>query len=133
MIFKFNLILKLLQPQGYAEYLSVFSVNAGKYGPEKLRIRTLFTQWTSFTPNNSLESFLTEIFNRFWKLEWFFAERLFMGTQIDYGEWWTSEKACYCRYCWLIHIIIIIMVILSWYQINSKENCWNSKATNKPY
>ena len=25
-------------------YLSVFSLNAGKYGPEKLRIRTLFTQ-----------------------------------------------------------------------------------------
>ena len=25
-------------------YLSVFSPNAGKYGPEKLRIRTLFTK-----------------------------------------------------------------------------------------
>ena len=25
-------------------HLSVFSPNAGKYGPEKLRIRTLFTQ-----------------------------------------------------------------------------------------
>ena len=27
------------------EYLSVFSPNAGKYGPENLQIRTLFTQW----------------------------------------------------------------------------------------
>ena len=27
------------------EYLSAFSPNAGKYGPEKLRIWTLFTQW----------------------------------------------------------------------------------------
>ena len=27
------------------EYVSVFSPNAGKYGPEKLRIWTLFTQW----------------------------------------------------------------------------------------
>ena len=27
-----------------AEYLSVFSPHAGKHGPEKLRIRTLFTQ-----------------------------------------------------------------------------------------
>ena len=26
-------------------YISVFSSNAGKYEPEKLRIRTLFTQW----------------------------------------------------------------------------------------
>ena len=26
------------------DYLSVFSSNAGKYGPEKLRIPTLFTQ-----------------------------------------------------------------------------------------
>ena len=29
----------------YTEYLSLFSPNAGKYGPEKLRVRTLFTQW----------------------------------------------------------------------------------------
>ena len=28
-----------------AIYLSVFIPNAGKYGPEKLRIPTLFTQW----------------------------------------------------------------------------------------
>ena len=28
-------------------YLSVCSPNAGKYGPEKLRIRPLFTQWKS--------------------------------------------------------------------------------------
>ena len=27
------------------EYLSVYSPNAGKCGPEKLRIRTIFTQW----------------------------------------------------------------------------------------
>ena len=27
------------------EHLSVFSPNTGKYGPEKLRIRALFTQW----------------------------------------------------------------------------------------
>ena len=27
------------------EYLSVFSLNTRKYGPEKLRIRTLSTQW----------------------------------------------------------------------------------------
>ena len=30
-----------------ASYLSVFSPNAGKYGPELLRIQTLFTQWYS--------------------------------------------------------------------------------------
>ena len=29
----------------YGEYLTVFSPNAGKHGPEKLRIRTLFTQF----------------------------------------------------------------------------------------
>ena len=29
-------------------YLSVLNPNVGKYGPEKLRIRTLFTQWRSF-------------------------------------------------------------------------------------
>ena len=29
------------------QYLSVFSPNSGKYGPEKLRMRTLFKQWTS--------------------------------------------------------------------------------------
>ena len=29
------------------EYLYIFSPNAGKKGPEKLRIQTLFTQWWS--------------------------------------------------------------------------------------
>ena len=29
-------------------YLSVFSPNAGKYGPEKLRIRKSFTHWRKF-------------------------------------------------------------------------------------
>ena len=27
------------------QYISLFSPNAGKYGPEKLRIWTSFTQW----------------------------------------------------------------------------------------
>ena len=31
--------------QRYTQYLSVFSPNTEKYGPEKLRIRTLFTQY----------------------------------------------------------------------------------------
>ena len=31
----------------YTSYFSVFSLNAGKYGQEKLRIRTIFTQWSS--------------------------------------------------------------------------------------
>ena len=30
--------------RGNTEYLSVFSLNAGKYGPEWLRVRTLFMQ-----------------------------------------------------------------------------------------
>ena len=30
------------------EYLSIFSPNAGKYGPEKFRIWALFTQWFTF-------------------------------------------------------------------------------------
>ena len=34
---------------GDTEYLSVFNPNAGKYGPEKLQIRTLFTQCTSYS------------------------------------------------------------------------------------
>ena len=29
----------------FTRSLSVFSINAGKYGSEKLRIRTLFKQW----------------------------------------------------------------------------------------
>ena len=38
----------------YSEFFwFVFTPNAGKYGPEKLRIRTLFTQWTfSFFKKN---------------------------------------------------------------------------------
>ena len=35
--------------QSLALQISVFRANAGKYGPEKLQIRTLFTQWVSAT------------------------------------------------------------------------------------
>ena len=35
--------------RGDAEYLSVFSPNAEKCGPEKLQIRTLFTQCQSIS------------------------------------------------------------------------------------
>ena len=31
-------------------YFPAFSPNAGKYGPQKLRIRALFTQWLRFGP-----------------------------------------------------------------------------------
>ena len=42
-------------------YLSVFNTNAGKYGPEKLRIRALFKQYQS--ENSREEEDLTEIFH----------------------------------------------------------------------
>ena len=38
------------------EYLSVFSPNAGKYGPEKLRIWTIFSQWELEMKESSLET-----------------------------------------------------------------------------
>ena len=37
-------------------YFPVFSPNAGKYGPEKLRIWTLFTQWKIIAFNALLMS-----------------------------------------------------------------------------
>ena len=53
-MFVFEIFLVLIFPHSYqigkdTEYVSVFSTNAGKYGTEKLRIRTLFEQChTSF-------------------------------------------------------------------------------------
>ena len=38
----------------YTEYLSVFSLNAGKYGPEKIRILTLLQSWTKYLETFSL-------------------------------------------------------------------------------
>ena len=43
-------------PRWDAPYLSVFNLNEGKCGPEELRIRTLFTQWSTLrTFKNSSE------------------------------------------------------------------------------
>ena len=42
-------------------YLSVFSPNAGKYRPEKNKIRTLFTQWKT----------LEDSYFPYWNKEWF--------------------------------------------------------------
>ena len=62
---------------GETEYLSIFSPNAGKHGPRKLRIRTLFTQRLSmmllmtvncfliwFTDENNYVLFLAEVIVR---------------------------------------------------------------------
>ena len=43
------------------KYLSIFSLNAGKYGPEILRIRTLFIQ--CYLPRLALNDFSTLFFN----------------------------------------------------------------------
>ena len=43
------------------EYFFVFSPNAGKYGPEKFRIRTLFTQWEAVVRRYSVKKLLCNI------------------------------------------------------------------------
>ena len=58
-------------------YLSVFSPNAGKYGPESLRIGTLFTQWlilNNFQQVEDSENF--NVFNFLWSFVIFFESTL---------------------------------------------------------
>ena len=65
-------------PSIRTEYLSVFSPNAGKYGSEKFRIRTLFTQsWgisTLFHRVKSIEKSIEKSknwHNQLWKPFWY--------------------------------------------------------------
>ena len=44
-------------------YLSVFSQNAGKYGPEKLQIQTLSRNWKKFTADDTIN----KIYEILWK------------------------------------------------------------------
>ena len=45
-------------------YFPVFGLNTGKYGPEKLRIWTLFTQWETYVferePFSFMKSYLSD-------------------------------------------------------------------------
>ena len=50
------------------EYLSVFSPNAEKYGPEKLRIRTLFTQCWKYQKTKSFLTFPRAIEMEHWAI-----------------------------------------------------------------
>ena len=65
--------------------LSVFSLNAGKYKLEKLRIWSLFTEWVSFyTP---------------WKYQ---ENKRFLVLSLCIGtDWWheMSTKLFWCLYC----------------------------------
>ena len=61
-----------------AKYLSVFSSNAGKDGPEKLRICTLFTQWF----------FLPDVY----ALK-YYPLRVYMYRQ-DFSEYMSFESKC---------------------------------------
>ena len=60
------------------KYLSVFSSNAGKYGPEKLRICTLFKQWF----------FLPDVY----ALK-YYPLRVYMYRQ-DFSEYMSFESKC---------------------------------------
>ena len=58
-------------------YLSIFSPNAGKYGPESLRLGTLFTQWlilNNFQQVEDSENF--NVFNFLWSFVIFFESTL---------------------------------------------------------
>ena len=57
-------------------YLSVLSLNAGKYGPEKLRIRTLFTLW-----NALYYQVLSASGTRNLNSKWFIADKDFSKDQ----------------------------------------------------
>ena len=70
------------------EYLLVFSPNVGKYWQEKLRIRTLFTQWTRqarFMYRIHLSAISLQSFPRFvilvsfytlWKSQWVYHDHI---------------------------------------------------------
>ena len=66
--------------QGDTLYLSVFSPNAGKCGPEILRIRSLFTQWKKKNYINfdlKVSQWMQYNFTFFWK----------RGKRIGYFSW----------------------------------------------
>ena len=76
-----RLILKRYPLRGMCPYLQlfwfVFSPNAGKYGPESLRIGTLFTQWlilNNFQQVEDSENF--NVFNFLWSFVIFFESTL---------------------------------------------------------
>ena len=48
--------------------LSVYSPNVGKYGPEKLRLRTFFTQWVVWHLQNSLFTTRANVFKQIIKI-----------------------------------------------------------------
>ena len=72
----FGVIMVRIFPHSYwirrdIAYLSVFGQNAGKYGPEKLPIRTYFTQWVPLTLTVPLLSLGHEIKHCYFHELWF--------------------------------------------------------------
>ena len=61
------------------EHLSVFSKNVGKYGPKKLRLRTLFTQWGF---SEKMQIGWRAYFNIMIYLSWYLAMKIYARRYI---------------------------------------------------
>ena len=99
-------------------YLSVFNLNAGKYGPEKLRIRTLFTHYffrvsrlnrfSKFSTTNPASIYLFKANNRSTRKICVISSKLTIKTP-EKRQWRYSsvfvtnfEQTSHCSFqCWL--------------------------------
>ena len=67
----FKLLVRIFPHLNWIRYLSVFSRNAGKYGPEKLLIRTFFNSANYYIKNDYLlwrNNNINVLHNKSWRL-----------------------------------------------------------------
>ena len=113
------------------DYFSVFSQNVGECGPEKLRIRTLFTRWTTRTLSMQKKYFTTKSFGfilprtkNLCTQQTFTCSKQPIETQeqgvnmfkVNNKETRTSLTSFLCLYCmWLRSGVFIEMSLLCLY------------------
>ena len=78
-------------------YLSIFSLNVGKCSPEKIPIRTLFTQWSSTNFNwnsnsfNRINSFLSHL-KYFLRKQWHIYSPKFTEVLMGTCRWFLVDS-----------------------------------------
>ena len=111
--------------QSDTEYLSVFSPNTGKYGPEKLRIRTLFTQYSLCDIRYFKEQYFDEFYLASIKDKGS-CKKLYSFCRIESNYPSKYLRALISNISWLFFTVIIFMILFLLLTSLNGINLWRN-------
>ena len=116
-------------------YWSVFSLNVGKYGPEKLRIRTLFMQWqvVNLVPHLSIQPKFYFVFSKLCRdiaKKFFIVHNLLKNTE-GHKKFFHPYQEKYLRQHFLAHVFYALYFFPSGFSFTNIHDSQDSRGRGR--